>query len=90
MLFAMTSKFRKKPKNFKINRKGGGLKKPKSERSSALRSSALSEDFAGMQRRVIIFNQVECGVQDRLHIYPLCGVFYFPWNRQQIEGIKCF
>ena len=30
------------------------------------------------QRRVDIFDQVECGVHDRLHIYPLCGIFYFP------------
>ena len=26
------------------------------------------------------------GVHDRLHIYPLCGVVYFPWHRHQIEG----
>ena len=26
------------------------------------------------------------GVHDRLHIYPLCGIFYFPWHRHQIEG----
>ena len=38
------------------------------------------------QCRVNIFDQVECGVHDRQHIYPLCGIFYFPWHRQQIEG----
>ena len=25
-----------------------------------------------------------------LHIYPLCGIFYFPWHRHQIEGINGF
>ena len=25
------------------------------------------------------------GVHNRLHIYPLCGIFYFPWHRHQIE-----
>ena len=28
------------------------------------------------------------GVHDRLHIYPLCGIFYFPWHRHPIEGIN--
>ena len=23
-------------------------------------------------------------VHYRLHIYPLCGIFYFPWHRHQI------
>ena len=26
------------------------------------------------------------GVHNRLHIYPLCGICYFPWHRHQIEG----
>ena len=26
----------------------------------------------------------------RLHIYPLCGIFYFPWHRHQIEGTNGF
>ena len=30
------------------------------------------------QRRVDIIDQVEYGVHDRLHIHPLCGIFYFP------------
>ena len=30
------------------------------------------------------------GVHDRLHIYPLCGIFYFPWHRHQIEGTNGF
>ena len=30
------------------------------------------------------------GVHDRLHIYPLCGIFYFPWHRHQIEGANGF
>ena len=33
------------------------------------------------QRRVDIIDQVEYGVHDRLHIYPLCGIFYFLWHR---------
>ena len=44
------------------------------------------------QRRVDIIDQVEYGVHDRLHIYPLCGIFYFPWHRHQIEetiGFYC-
>ena len=31
------------------------------------------------QRRVDIIDQVEYGVHGRLHIYPLCDIFYFPW-----------
>ena len=38
------------------------------------------------QRCVDIFDQVDYGVHDRSHIYPPCGIFYFPWHRQQIEG----
>ena len=34
--------------------------------------------------RELSFSRLECGVHDRLHIYPLCGVFYFPWHRHQI------
>ncbi len=30
------------------------------------------------QHRVYIIDQVEYGVHDRLHVYPLCGIFYFP------------
>ena len=30
-------------------------------------------------RRVDIIDQVE-------HTYPLCGIFYFPWHRHEIEG----
>ena len=30
------------------------------------------------------------GVHDRLQIYPLCGIFYFPWHRHQIEGTNGF
>ena len=32
----------------------------------------------------------ECGVHDKLHIYHLCGIFYFPWHRHQIEGTNSF
>ena len=30
------------------------------------------------QRRLNIID-LEYGVHDRLHIYPLCGTFFFPW-----------
>ena len=47
ILFAITSKIRKKRKNFKINRKGGRLKKiPISGRYSAV---GLLEDWAGQR-----------------------------------------
>ena len=36
------------------------------------------------------FSRLECGIHDRLHIYPLCGIFYFPWHRHQIEGTNSF
>ena len=36
--------------------------------------------------RELSFSRLECGVHDRLHIYPLCGIFYFHWHRHQIEG----
>ena len=26
----------------------------------------------------------------RLQLYPLCGIFYFPWHRHQLEGITGF
>ena len=42
------------------------------------------------QCRVDIIDQVEYGVHDWLHIYPLCGIFYFPWHRHQIEGTNGF
>ena len=25
-----------------------------------------------------------------LHIYLLCGIFYFSWHRHQVEGTNCF
>ena len=34
----------------------------------------------------VSFSRLECGVHDWLHIYPLCGIFYLPWHRHQIEG----
>ena len=40
--------------------------------------------------RELSFSRLECGVHDKLHIYPLCGIFYFPWHRQQIEGTNGF
>ena len=40
------------------------------------------------QRHVNISDQVEYGVHDRLNIYPLCRIFYFPWHRHQIELIE--
>ena len=32
------------------------------------------------------FTRLECGVHDSLHIYPLCGIFYFPCHIHQTEG----
>ena len=29
-------------------------------------------------------------VHNRLHIYPLCGIFSFPWHRHQVEGTNGF
>ena len=40
--------------------------------------------------RELSFSRLKCGVRDRLHIYPLCGIFYFPWHRHQIEGTNGF
>ena len=34
-----------------------------------------------------IIDQVEYGVHDRLHIYPLCVIFYFPWHRHETDQI---
>ena len=34
--------------------------------------------------------RLECGVYDRLHIYPLFGIFYFPWHRHQIEAFTVY
>ena len=36
------------------------------------------------------FSRLECGVHDRLHIHPLCGIFYFSWHGHQIEGANAF
>ena len=44
----------------------------------------------GVVFRELSFSRLECGVHNRLHIYPLCGVFYFPWHRHQIEGTNGF
>ena len=44
----------------------------------------------GVVFRELSFSRLECGLHDRLHIYPLCGVFYFPWHRHQIEGTNGF
>ena len=44
----------------------------------------------GVVFRELPFSRLECGVHDRLHIYPLCGVFYFPWHRRQTEGANGF
>ena len=43
------------------------------------------------QCRVDIIDHIECGVHDRLHIFtPLCGIFFFPWHRHQMEGTNGF
>ena len=40
--------------------------------------------------RELSFSRLECGVHDKVHIYPLCGIFYFPWHKHQLEGINGF
>ena len=35
--------------------------------------------------RELSFSRLECGVHDKLHIYTLGGIFYFPCHRHQIE-----
>ena len=35
---------------------------------------------------VDIIDHVEYGVRDRLYIFPMCGIFYLPWHKHQIEG----
>ena len=40
--------------------------------------------------RELSFSRLECGVHDRLHVYPLSGVSYFPWHRHQIERTNGF
>ena len=42
------------------------------------------------QRRLDIIDQVECGLHNRLHIYPLGVILYFPWHCHQIEGTNGF
>ncbi len=44
------------------------------------------------QRRLDIIDQIKLkyGVHNRLHIYPLCGIFYFHWHRHQVEGTNGF
>ena len=42
------------------------------------------------QSCVYIIDQVEHEVHNRLYIYPLCGIFYFPWHRHQLEGTDGF
>ena len=42
------------------------------------------------QHRVDIIDQVECAVHDKLHIYPLFGICYFPWHKHRIEGTNVF
>ena len=37
------------------------------------------------QHCVDIIDQVEYEGHNRLLIYPLCGIFYLPWHRHQIE-----
>ena len=52
----------------------------------------LSVD-AGYTPRHYTFTFTSCihyGVHDRLHIYPLYEIFYFPWHRHHIEGTNGF
>ena len=36
--------------------------------------------------RELSFSRLERGVHDRLDIYTMCGIVYFPWHAHQIEG----
>ena len=36
------------------------------------------------------FSRISESTTARLHIYPLCGICYFPWHRYQIEGTTDF
>ena len=40
--------------------------------------------------RELSFSRLECGVHNRLHIYPLSGIFYFPWHRHLIKATNGF
>ena len=42
------------------------------------------------QYRIDIIDQVENGVNDRLHIYHMYGIFYFSLHKHQIEGTNGF
>ena len=59
MLFAMTSKVRKKRKNLKINRESEDRFKKKISKSG--RSSALSEDLAGLRVTQLYANTLSVG-----------------------------
>ena len=45
----------------------------------------LSQTLGLVQRVVLLYCRLECRVHDALHIYPLCGIFFFPWHRHHIE-----
>ena len=40
--------------------------------------------------REMSVSRLECGIHDKLDIYPVHGTFYFPWHRHQIEGTNGF
>ena len=42
-------------------------------------------DLTQVWSRELSFSRLECGVQDRLHIYPMCGILYFPRHKHQID-----
>ena len=53
--------------------------------ASQLCSSNTPMELVGNVARLEI---VECGVHDRLHIYPLCVIFYFPWACQTPATVR--
>ena len=56
-------------------------------------SYILKQPILGLTQewfRELAFSRPECGVHDRIDIYPLCGNFYFPWHRHQIEVTNGF
>ena len=60
--------------------------------SSSSSSDTLSTHiwvlYIGLFLELSFSKSGEC--HDRLHIYRLCGIFYFPWHRHQTEGTDGF
>ena len=58
-------------------------------------SIAVITDFYSKQpilrlTQELSISRLEYVVYARIHIYPLCGVFYFLWYRHKIEGTTAY